>query len=257
MTHDDTVRREFTRQAASFGDPGYAFADTRLIAWIHTHVPGEPGSIVLDVAGGTGQVARSYAPDAAAVVVADVTPEMLAVGKRECDAAGLRNLIFVHADASALPFLTDSFDLVVSRFAVHHFEQPAAPIAEMARVCRPGGRVAIVDLVAFDPALAAEHDELERMRDPSHARALPADELAALLERAGLHISGRTERDQPVPIERWLEQARTPLDVAEAIRRRVTAELEGGASTGMRPAVRDGALCQTQRWAILVARKPG
>jgi SAM-dependent methyltransferase len=257
MTHDDTIRREFAKQAPSFADPGYAFADTRLTRWIHEHVPCEAGAIVLDVAGGTGQLARTYADVAAAVVVADLTPEMLGVGSRECAAEGRHNVIFVRADAAGLPFVDASFDLVVSRFAVHHFEQPALQIAEMARVCRPGGRVAIVDLVAADPALAAEHDRLERMRDPSHARALPADELVGLLERAGLELEHRTERDQPVPIERWLEQARTPPDVAEAIRERIRVDLDGGEKTGMRPEVRDGVVCQLQRWAIVVARRPG
>ena len=136
-------------------------------------MPGEAEEHVLDVGGGTGHLARAYATVVALAVVVDLTPEMLAVGKANCDVHGQRNVLFVCANAASLPFLAESFDLVVSRLAVHHFERPMLQIAEMARVCRPGGRVGIIDLIAAEPALCAAQDRLERMRDPSHTRALP------------------------------------------------------------------------------------
>src|SRR5439155_10421384 len=58
--HDETVRQEFSKQAVSFEDPTYSFADRRLMGWILTHVPPEQGERVLDVAGRTGHVARSF-----------------------------------------------------------------------------------------------------------------------------------------------------------------------------------------------------
>jgi ubiquinone/menaquinone biosynthesis C-methylase UbiE len=143
----------------------------------------------------------------------------------------------------------------VSRFAVHHFERPERQVAEMARVCRPGGRVAIIDLAVADDALAAEYDRLERLRDRTHTRALTVDELKALLGGHGLSIAGETERDQPISVERWLAQSQTPADVAEEIRAEIQTELEGGSPTVMRPVIRDGELHLTHRWAILVARK--
>jgi ubiquinone/menaquinone biosynthesis C-methylase UbiE len=157
--HDETVRREFAKQAPTFEDPTYSFADRRLMAWILEHVPPEPGA-VLDVAGGTGHMARAYAETAAVAVVLDLTEEMLATGRREATAMGLRNVVYVRGEAAHMPFADDSFDLVVSRFAVHHFERPAEQIAEMFRVCRAGGRVAIIDLVAVDAELADRHDRL-------------------------------------------------------------------------------------------------
>jgi ubiquinone/menaquinone biosynthesis C-methylase UbiE len=254
-SHEATIRREFAKQVASFADPHSGFADPRLMSWILRHVPCDPGSLVLDVAGGTGQVARAYADKAACALVADITPEMLAAGRRECDAQGRGNVLFVLADAASLPFLRESFDLVVSRFAVHHFQRPELQITEMARVCRHDGRVGIVDLVAAHPTLAASQDRLERMRDPSHTQALSEAQLSRLMETAGLQIVERTEHDQPVPIERWLSQAQTPTDIADAIRHELRVELEGGEQTGMRPQIKGGDLCQTQRWAILVGRK--
>src|SRR3982751_4399264 len=98
--HDDTVRQEFARQAVRFEDPAYSFADRRLIKWILTHVPPRPGELVLDVAGGTGIVARAFARTAAQAVVIDLTRDMLATGRREADAAGLRNVLYLEGDAA-------------------------------------------------------------------------------------------------------------------------------------------------------------
>jgi SAM-dependent methyltransferase len=156
-----------------------------------------------------------------------------------------------------MPFLDASFDLVVSRFAVHHFAEPALQIGEMARVCRPAGRVAIIDMVAADDALAAEHDRLERLRDPSHTRALGLQELTGLLEDAGVRVEQQTFRDRPLPVERWLAQADTPPAAAAAIRAEIQADLDGGPATGTRPELRDGELCLTHRWAIASARRHG
>jgi ubiquinone/menaquinone biosynthesis C-methylase UbiE len=253
--HDERIRQEFSKQASSFEDPTYSFADRRLIDWILTHVPPRPDEVVLDVAGGTGIVARAFARTAAQAVVIDMTRAMLETGKREADRGGLRNVLYLHGDAAQLPFLDESFDLVTCRFAVHHFEDPARQIAEMARVCRRGGRVAIVDLVAFDEALGSEHDRLERLRDPSHTRALPAREIARLLEEAGARVSHETAHNQRLAFDRWLAQGEPPIDAADAIRGALEAELEGGAATGMRPLTHDGALHFTQRWAILVGER--
>jgi ubiquinone/menaquinone biosynthesis C-methylase UbiE len=255
-SHDETVRREFAKQAASFEDPAFTVADQRLIAWIQRSIPAEPGAAVLDVAGGTGHMARAYADTAAVAVVLDLTEAMLATGQRQARATGQGNVVFVRGDAAHMGFVDDSFDLVVSRFAVHHFERPEAQIGEMVRVCRPGGRVAIIDLVAVDPALAAEQDRLERMRDPSHTRALAIAELRTLLEQAGATLFHETFHDQQQPVERWLTQATTPPDRAEAIRADIRRELDGGAPTGMRPRIHDdGELQLTHRFAIVGARK--
>lgn len=225
MDHDETIRREFAQQAETFEDPTYLFTDRRLMAWIQEHVPPEAGERVLDVAGGTGHVARAYADTAAAAVVLDLTPEMLAVGQQQARAEGRPNVTYVRGDAAAMPFVDGAFDLVVSRFAVHHFERPEAQIGEMARVCRAGGRVAIIDLVASDPALADERDRLERMRDPSHTRALPVGELRMLLESAGARVTHDAFHDHRLPVDRWLAQASTAQDVAEAIRAELGTEL--------------------------------
>jgi ubiquinone/menaquinone biosynthesis C-methylase UbiE len=251
--HNEVVQREFAAQAASFGDPRYVFADTEILDWILEHVPAEPHFTALDVAAGAGHLARAVAARVRQVVALDLTPEMLVAGKRAAEAAGVANTLFERGDAAALPYLDESFDLVTSRFAVHHFADPAVQLAEMVRVCRPGGHVVVIDLVAVDDAVAKRHNELERLRDPSHANALTEAKLAASLEQAGAAVERRTARDQTLSFDRWIAQARTPADIAADIRAELLAEIEGGTPTGIRPHMRGDRLLFTQRWAIVVA----
>lgn len=255
LGHNEIVRAEFSKQAASFEDPDYLFADPRLMRWILQHVPARSGWTAIDVAGGTGHLARALAAQVHQVVVLDLTAAMLEQGKRQADAAGIDNVLFEHGDVAALPYVRGSFDLVASRFAFHHFEHPHVALGEMARVCRPGGRVAVIDLIAADAALAHGYNELERLRDPSHATALMADDMQALFQDAGLSVLQTASHNQAIDLERWLSQAKTEAASAERIRAELEQELQGGPATGMRPLLKKGKLCFTQLWMIFVAEK--
>ena len=97
------------------------------------------------------------------------------------------NVTWREGDVSALPWNDAAFTIVVTRFAVHHFPDPPAVLREMVRVCAPGGRIVVVDTCASpDPAKAARFNRLEKLRDPSHVRALPLAELRGLFRIAGL-----------------------------------------------------------------------
>ncbi len=103
----------------------------------------QPGQRVLDVAAGTGTSALPAARRGAEVVATDLTPELLDVGRAAAAAEGLQ-LTWRTADAEALPYDDAAFDVVLSAigvmFAPHH--QQAAD--ELARVCRPGGTIAVL-----------------------------------------------------------------------------------------------------------------
>jgi ubiquinone/menaquinone biosynthesis C-methylase UbiE len=254
--HADVVERAFSQQAPGFEDPSYNRIFTTDAEWMFARLPLGPDDLVLDAAAGTGLVARALAPAVRAVVALDATAAMLAMGKAEADKAGLRNVVFQRGDATALPFADASFDVVVSRYALHHFEDPAPPLREMARCVRDGGTLAVGDLLADDdPAIAAAQDKLERLRDPSHTRMLPAAELAGLLAGAGVDPAPPETRDIERPLEPWLAQTETPADVADAIRSALRAELAGGPVTGFRPRERDGELWFTHRLASFLSRR--
>src|SRR4051794_12630802 len=152
--HRKTTRREFSKQAESFERPGSIFRNRDILDWIGEHVPVDPAAVVLDVAGGSGQVGRYLAERAAFAVVADLTPEMLATGAASAAEDGARNVLFTEGDATGLPFPDAQFDVVVCRFAFHHLDEPALAAREMSRVCRRGGVVAVIDMVAEDEILA-------------------------------------------------------------------------------------------------------
>ena len=101
------------------------------------------GDRVLDVAAGTGSVAIPAALAGATVIASDLTPELLERGKVTAAERGA-TLDWREANAEALPFADNEFDVVVSAigvmFAPHH--RPAAD--ELVRVCRPGGRVGVI-----------------------------------------------------------------------------------------------------------------
>jgi len=256
ITHDDVVRTEFARQATGFGTPGIFAADRRLNAWVCRHLePLMSDMVVLEVACGAAHQAQAVAEHVRQVVGVDLTPEMLDAGRRRLDEAAVRNVLLQEGNASALPFVDDSFDLCYSRFALHHVEDPAAILGESSRVVRSGGRVAVVDLVSPEPALADRFNDYERRRDPSHTRALTVDELDRVFARTGLEILHRTQAEPVLPVDRWLEQASTPADIGDAIAADLRAELAGGAPTGMRPLDEGGTLSYRQTWEIVVATK--
>lgn len=107
-----------------------------------------PGQRVLDVAAGSGNASRPAARAGADVVASDLTPELLAAGRRQAEAEGL-SLAWEEADAEHLPFADGSFDVVMScigvMFAPHHRDSAD----ELVRVCRPGGTIA---LLSWTPA---------------------------------------------------------------------------------------------------------
>lgn len=256
MKHEERIREQFAKQAAAFGNKGLTLSNRDHLNWMVGSLPLEPTFRVLDVAAGTGHLGRAIAPHVAEVVAIDATAEMLAEGRREAKLAGLTNIIFEEGLAEALPYPNESFNLAACRFAIHHFEHPHAQVAEMARVCKPGGSVGVIDLVfSGDPSLAAPYNRLERLRDPSHTRALPEAELVALVEAAGLSVRRADRRDIEVNVARWLALTQADASAGQEIRRELRRELDGGPATGMRPFQKDGELMFLHTWAIVVGRR--
>jgi SAM-dependent methyltransferase len=101
------------------------------------------GVRVLDVAAGTGNASIPAAERGAEVVASDLTPELLEAGRRRAAAAGV-DVDWVEADAEALPFEDASFDVVMSSIGVMFAPHHQAAAAELVRVCRPGGTIALL-----------------------------------------------------------------------------------------------------------------
>ena len=182
IPHNQIVVDQFGKQAACFARlPGHEEATRLLIDLAQIGADDE----VLDVACGPGLVACAMAPHARHVVGIDLTPAMIDQARTLQSQRRLSNLEWHIGDVSALPFASDRFSAVVTRYGVHHFVDPERVLFEMVRVAKPGGRVAIADLV-LPVEKAREYDSMERLRDPSHVRVLSSAELGELMARVGL-----------------------------------------------------------------------
>jgi SAM-dependent methyltransferase len=152
----------------------------------------EPGQRALDVACGTGVLAREVASRvgrAGSVVGLDANPGMLAVARRRAP-----QIEWQEGSAERLPYADRSFDRVVSQFGLMFFGDRAGALREMLRVLRPGGRIAVAvwDAIAHAPGFADEGALLDRVAGRAAADAVRApfvlgdrDELARLFEAAG------------------------------------------------------------------------
>jgi ubiquinone/menaquinone biosynthesis C-methylase UbiE len=253
--HRAAVERAFSQQASAFEDQRLNRVFTTNVEWLFEQLALDPDYLLLDVAAGTGHAARALAPFVRGVVALDATEAMLEAGKLAAEQAGIGNVVFQRGDAAALPFMDRSFDVVVSRFAVHHFEQPSLQVAEMSRCLRADGQLAIADLVCDDdPEIAAVQNRLERWRDPSHTAMLTVDGLRDLFALAGLPVGEVQTRDIDRPLTPWLQQTEASGDVVARIGEELRAELRGGPATGFHPREQDGELHFVQRFASLTAR---
>jgi len=166
---------QFTQQAVPFSTAP-AIRDETALRLLVTASEVTPRETVLDVACGPGLLVRAFAGVASQVTGIDVTPAMIARAQEMVH--GLSNVTLDLGDVSALPYRNGQFDVVVTRFAFHHFLDPSAVLGEMQRVCRAGGRIVVCDLLSSeDPKKAAAFHELETLRDPSHVRARGLEEL--------------------------------------------------------------------------------
>jgi demethylmenaquinone methyltransferase / 2-methoxy-6-polyprenyl-1,4-benzoquinol methylase len=121
--------------------------DPRWRSFLVSRIEAGPGDTVLDVACGTGAVALELARrHGCRVVGIDQSPEMLAEGRRRVDAAGLGGRVELREGrAEDLPFGDEAFDGLTFTYLLRYVDDPAAAMRELARVVRPGGKIAMLE----------------------------------------------------------------------------------------------------------------
>ena len=216
----DAIVREFTVQSEAFNAaPVMRSADT--LGRLLDLVPAAPGERWLDAACGPGLVARGLAPRVGEVCGVDMTPAMVELAHREVVREGIENAVFQIGDVTRLEFEPGSFDGAVTRFSLHHIPLPGRVVDELARVVRPGGAVVLADHVTSDDVEAATwHQEIERLRDPSHWACLTPRGVRRLGERAGLALERELVSPLHLDFEEWIvrgsggERSRALIDQA-------------------------------------------
>lgn len=148
---DDQVLAHHRDAAEMWGQGGrfydtVSFAISDALAHAAQRLNAKPDQDVLDVATGTGWSARNVARTGARVTGIDISRELIAAAEQLSNGSGDR-LAFKVADAERLPFADQSFDGVISTFGVMFAANQGQAAAELARVCRPGGRLVIASWV--------------------------------------------------------------------------------------------------------------
>jgi ubiquinone/menaquinone biosynthesis C-methylase UbiE len=254
--HNEQVIDQFTRQAQ-----GYTQLITSLRARGRhealTPIGAHANDVALDVACGSGGLTIPMAGIVKHITGVDVTPAMIERAKAIQFEQGLSNIAWFVGHAAALAFDDGTFSLVLCSAAFHHLEVPRDVLCEMTRVCRDGGRIAVVDM-AFPPEKAISFDRLERMRDPSHVHAHTLGELRALADGFGLtEVVVEPYLTPDLPLEAILKTSHPALGHStDDIRALIAEDARLGADRyGLHARQTDGELFVSYPMATVVWRK--
>ncbi len=165
---------------------------------------------VLDIGTGTGRIAELFAQSAEHVVALDKSLEMLKVARAKLQHLPTAQIELVQGDFTDLPFAAASHDTVLLHQVLHFAQDPALPLAEAARVTRPGGRIAIVDFAA--------HDREELRSRHQHARLGFSDhQMRDLLRAAGFTARAPINLDEgELVVKIWIGRRRQAVAAANA-----------------------------------------
>ncbi len=248
------VQRQFGAHAEEYATSERHAKGPSLARLLELTQPG-PDWLVLDVSTGAGHTALTFAPHVKGVIATDVTPEMLAVARRLTEERGFKNIEFRPADAQALPFYDNMFDLVTNRLALHHYPDARKAIEEMARVCKPGGLVAFVDnVVPPDKQTAGYINHFEKMRDPSHNWAYPLVRLEAYFADAKLKVEHSETFRKEIELEPWADQMGASAETKAKLRQRL-ADAPPGPREHLTPRVDGNKMFFGLTEAIVIGRK--
>ncbi len=184
----------------------------------------------LDVATAAGHTALAFAHHVEHVVASDLTDEMLEQARKLAGERGATNVVVTKADAEDLPFADGSFDLVTCRIAPHHFPDVPKFISEVWRVLKPGGAFGLVDNIAPDSVLtpgfsdaeiaaaARMYNEFEKIRDPSHGRALTVSEWQQIVSKQGFAIESSELLDKAMDFSAWCHNMQVAAATMQILR---------------------------------------
>jgi ubiquinone/menaquinone biosynthesis C-methylase UbiE len=262
-THRDTIRERFTATADVFAKNvrvTRAAEAERLAERATEGLANARTKTAIDIACGPGTFTRPLAARVGRAIGADLTPAMVEKARAEAARDSITNIEFTCADVYALPFADGDADIVSCGYAFHHMTDTARALAEMARVARPGGRVAVMDIIVpegFDPALQTA---IERERDPSHTNTLTLARFRNLVRDAGLQVRSEDLHENVHDFDAWMRNAgRAPGDDYYTKTRKLMESYLTGDATGFRPRVSEKDGCGIEfihTVLLIVGEKP-
>lgn len=251
----EKIREEFTKQAENFNEYQKSFSQEEHNQFVIENIGLADSDLVLEVAAGTCAFGRLIAPYVKRIVELDATDAMLEVGKKEAEKAGISNAVYINGLAEELPFSDESFDVVVSRLAFHHFENVDIPFREMCRVLKCGGKLVIIDMEAREESLRNIADSFETLRDPSHVRCISRMEFRQLAQKNHMNIAYCEMVLRPVRLNAWMDLTKVPEETRKLIQAAMEEDVSGGQKTGLAPYEKDGRMMFDHRWLQIIAKK--
>ena len=170
MRHEQSISKSFSSNAERYlTSPVHsAGADLDFLA---RSVAALDQPKVLDLGCGAGHASFATAPFAREVIAFDLTAGMLEVTAAAAKERGFSNISTTQGPVEELPFDSQQFDFVVSRYSAHHWKDVPRALQEVKRLLKPGGQVYVIDTTgAPSPLLDTHLQSVELLRDPSHVR---------------------------------------------------------------------------------------
>jgi ubiquinone/menaquinone biosynthesis C-methylase UbiE len=180
--HNEKIVEQFSKQAVAFKKlKGHYYSVDTIIqmSGVSTHHK------VLDIACGTGIVTCEFAKRAKDVIGLDITKKMIEEAIKTQNENNLKNINFDLGDVEDLPYKDNTFDIVFTRYSFHHFLDTTKVFEEILRVCKPDGKIIVVD-VALEDKYSQAYNSMEKLRDPSHTKALTFQKFNMLFSNKNL-----------------------------------------------------------------------
>ncbi|MFI5105001.1 MAG: class I SAM-dependent methyltransferase [Terriglobales bacterium] len=251
-SHNARILDQFTRQAVPFSQSP-SVSNQEALSNIVKAAEAGPTDTSLDVACGPGLLVCAFARVVRFATGIDLTPAMLEQARRLQQEQGLTNVSWQQGDVTALPYPAEHFSIVSSRFVFHHLQNPLSVLKEKKRVCKPGGRVVVADM-APRPEKAAALNAEEILRDPSHVRAMPEEELLGLFAQAGLPEPRVTRYRVECELEDLLSRSFPNEGDADRIRKIFADSIENDA-LDLNTRRENGVIYYSFPVAVMVAKK--
>ena len=174
----------------------------------------------IDIGCGAGHISYIISQYSEHVYAFDLLPEMLQVVKDEANNRCLNNINIKQGNVESIPFNDNSFDLAVSRFSAHHWDNILKGIKETYRILKNSGEAIFIDVIAPNNA---KHDTwlqtIEYLRDPSHVRDYSKKEWEKFLKKSNFTILETHNFKLRLNLNTWVKRMKTPLDKINIIKK--------------------------------------
>ena len=215
--HDRELATAFDQQAEPFSRSPVQ-TDPAALARLIDFAALAPDSLLLDAGCGPGIVAEAFLAAGHRVHGVDLAGEMILRARERCARFEKRARF---EQGSVFELRAGGFDAAVSRFVVHHTQDPLGFVRAQAERVRPGGAVVVSDhMTDPDPAAARWQQDIERARDRTHVRNLASGELADTFARAGLRRVQLVEDEFELDFDEWFDRG-TPASHKAEVRTRL------------------------------------